>query len=188
MRGRAGRKGKDEIGETYLCCQKSDVEEVSELMEADIPNVESCLVPGKRGINRYYDPSCLPRIHISIPRSRLTEAIRALLEVVATRLATCDDSVNDYMKKTLLYHSIDSEELASVISSTLDDLSKNGLVKTDGITYEATTLGMHNLGVLLLPRPNSLGNLDLFFLRPAFPSFLNRILSPMGCSSDFALF
>jgi hypothetical protein len=55
MRGRAGRKGKDEIGETYLCCTKGDLEEVSELMEADIPNVESCLVPGKRGINRYYD-------------------------------------------------------------------------------------------------------------------------------------
>lgn len=54
MRGRTGRKGKDEIGETYLCCQKSDLEAVAELMEAkaDIPNVESCLLPGKRGIKR----------------------------------------------------------------------------------------------------------------------------------------
>lgn len=52
MRGRAGRKGKDEIGETYLCCQKSDLEAVAELMEAEIPSVESCLVPGKRGIKR----------------------------------------------------------------------------------------------------------------------------------------
>jgi len=70
MRGRAGRKGKDEIGETYLCCQKSDLEEVSELMEADIPNVESCLVPGKRGIKRYYDfPGSLPGTHVSIYKS-----------------------------------------------------------------------------------------------------------------------
>jgi replicative superfamily II helicase len=53
MRGRAGRKGKDEIGETYLCCQKADLEAVAELMEADILSVESCLVPGKRGIKRY---------------------------------------------------------------------------------------------------------------------------------------
>lgn len=53
MRGRAGRKGKDEIGETYLCCQKSDLEAVAELMGAEIPSVESCLVPGKRGIKRY---------------------------------------------------------------------------------------------------------------------------------------
>lgn len=52
MKGRAGRKGKDEIGETYLCCNNGDIEEVSELMEADIPPLESCLLPGKRGINR----------------------------------------------------------------------------------------------------------------------------------------
>jgi hypothetical protein len=55
MRGRAGRKGKDEVGETYLCCQKSDLEGVAELMEADIPSVESSLMPGKRGIKR-----CIP--------------------------------------------------------------------------------------------------------------------------------
>lgn len=53
MKGRAGRKGKDEIGESYLCCQKSDIEAVAELMEADLPKIESCLVPGKRGIKRY---------------------------------------------------------------------------------------------------------------------------------------
>lgn len=53
MRGRAGRKGKDEIGETYLCCEKRDLEAVAELMEAELPSVESCLVPGKRGIKRY---------------------------------------------------------------------------------------------------------------------------------------
>ncbi|TVY20266.1 Helicase and polymerase-containing protein TEBICHI [Lachnellula arida] len=118
MRGRAGRKGKDEIGETYLCCKKSDLEAVAELMEADIPNVESCLLPGKRGIKR------------------------ALLEVIAIKLATCDESVNDYMRKTLLYHSVDSEELGVTISSTLDDLSETGLVQIiDGSTYAATTLG-----------------------------------------------
>lgn len=52
MRGRAGRKGKDEIGETYLCCQKGDLEAVAMLMEAEMPNIASCLVPGKQGIKR----------------------------------------------------------------------------------------------------------------------------------------
>lgn len=52
MRGRAGRKGKDEIGETYLCCQKSDLEAVAELMDADMPAVQSCLSEEKRGIER----------------------------------------------------------------------------------------------------------------------------------------
>lgn len=53
MRGRAGRKGKDEIGETYICCQKTDITAVSELMEADLPDVTSCLSHEKRGIERY---------------------------------------------------------------------------------------------------------------------------------------
>ncbi len=64
MRGRAGRKGKDEIGESYLCCQKADLEEVAQLLEADLPMVESSLTPEKRGIKR------------------------ALLEVITVRLAT----------------------------------------------------------------------------------------------------
>jgi DNA polymerase theta len=53
MRGRAGRKGKDEVGETYLCCQKSDLEAVAQLLDAEIPYAESCLLPEKRGIKRY---------------------------------------------------------------------------------------------------------------------------------------
>jgi replicative superfamily II helicase len=39
MRGRACHKGKDEVGETYLCCQKKDFEAVVELLEAELPQV-----------------------------------------------------------------------------------------------------------------------------------------------------
>lgn len=52
MRGRAGRKGKDEVGETYLCCSEADVEEVAQLLETELPKVESSLTPEKRGIKR----------------------------------------------------------------------------------------------------------------------------------------
>ena len=52
MRGRAGRKGKDERGESYLCCEKADLEEVTQLLEAELPIVESSLTPEKRGIKR----------------------------------------------------------------------------------------------------------------------------------------
>ena len=52
MRGRAGRKGKDEVGESYVCCDKRDLEDVEELLAADIPPVTSPLGPGKRGIKR----------------------------------------------------------------------------------------------------------------------------------------
>ncbi|KAK0119000.1 hypothetical protein ONS96_012073 [Cadophora gregata f. sp. sojae] len=118
MRGRAGRKGKDEIGETYLCCQKSDLEDVAELMEAELPSVESCLVPDKRGIKR------------------------ALLEVIATKLASDDESIDDYMKKTLLYHSMDHEELAKMVESTMQDLEGDQLVqRTNESGFKATLLG-----------------------------------------------
>lgn len=53
MRGRAGRKGKDEVGESYLCCNAMDAEYVSQLLETDLPEVESSLTTEKRGIKRY---------------------------------------------------------------------------------------------------------------------------------------
>ncbi len=52
MRGRAGRKGKDDVGESFLCCEKADLEEVVQLLEADLPAVESSLTPEKRGLKR----------------------------------------------------------------------------------------------------------------------------------------
>ncbi|KAB8299282.1 hypothetical protein EYC80_001362 [Monilinia laxa] len=128
MRGRAGRKGKDEIGETYLCCQKSDLEAVAELLEAEIPSVESCLVPGKRGIKR------------------------ALLEVIATKLATSRESIDDYVKKTLLYHTIDKGELTSMVAATLEDLLENKLIEqTQLYSYEATRLGQAVVASSLAP-------------------------------------
>jgi DNA polymerase theta len=48
-KGRAGRKGKDGIGKTYLCCQQTDLEAPVELIEAELP---SSLAPEKRGIER----------------------------------------------------------------------------------------------------------------------------------------
>ena len=52
MRGRAGRKGKDEVGQTYLCCQENDVIEAARLIQAELPMVLSNLTPEKRGIKR----------------------------------------------------------------------------------------------------------------------------------------
>ncbi|KAH8591327.1 P-loop containing nucleoside triphosphate hydrolase protein [Bisporella sp. PMI_857] len=125
MRGRAGRKGKDEIGETYHCCQKSDLEDVTELMEAEIPDVKSSLLPGKKGIKR------------------------ALLEVIATKLATTTDSVGDYIKKTLLHCSAQDKEdlsinpydLEEMVKSTLRDLEETSMIKKNGLELEATLLG-----------------------------------------------
>lgn len=52
MRGRAGRKGKDEVGETYLCCRKEELEQVVDLMNAELPQVASSLNTDKQRIKR----------------------------------------------------------------------------------------------------------------------------------------
>lgn len=52
MRGRAGRKGKDEVGESYLCCKKDRVGEATQILGAELPVVESSMTPEKRGIKR----------------------------------------------------------------------------------------------------------------------------------------
>jgi DNA polymerase theta len=60
MCGRAGRKGKDDTGETYLICIKADLEAVCDLLDADMPAIESCLAPEKRGLKRYCTHSKAP--------------------------------------------------------------------------------------------------------------------------------
>lgn len=40
-----GGKGKMRLA-TYLCCPKTDLEEVVELIRAEIPGVTSCFLPG----------------------------------------------------------------------------------------------------------------------------------------------
>lgn len=128
MRGRAGRKGKDEIGESYLCCQKADLEEVAQLLEADLPMVESSLTPEKRGIKR------------------------ALLEVITTRLATHMAAIQEYVQKTLLYHNMDSASLDTMVSKTLDELVEYGLVTVDSFgSYEATLISQATVASYLTP-------------------------------------
>lgn len=118
MRGRAERKGKDEIGETYLCCRKSDLEDVVELMNADLPQVSSGLTTDKHRIQR------------------------ALLEVVSIRLANSRDSINDYMRKTLLNLSSPPDLIHDHVESSLQDLLKMGFIQCDNFeSYVATQLG-----------------------------------------------
>jgi DNA polymerase theta len=144
MKGRAGRKGKDEIGETYLCCQKADIEEVSELIEADIPPLRSCLLPEKRGVKRYSTSYAWVSQYIA-------DMGRALLEIIATKLATSLEAVGEYIKKTLLYHLMDRRELIDMVNVTLQDLEETGLVTNDGTILEATLLGQAIVASSLTP-------------------------------------
>jgi replicative superfamily II helicase len=118
MRGRAGRKGKDEVGETYLCCRKTDLDEVVDLMHAELPLITSCL---------------------SMDRCRMQ---RALLEAIAIRLATSQEALDEYVRNTLFYHSDGEAAAFAQVKGTLTDLiSMQLIVKDQFSAYHATKLG-----------------------------------------------
>lgn len=118
MRGRAGRKGKDEVGETYLCCSPKDLEDVVDLMEADLPQVSSSLTTDKQRIQR------------------------ALLEAIAVRLATSRDSLDEFVRNTLLYHDRDVAETNEIVEASLSDLQARGFISVDQYcNFQATQLG-----------------------------------------------
>ncbi|KAJ6000442.1 Helicase C-terminal [Penicillium waksmanii] len=118
MCGRAGRKGKDSSGETYLICVKADLEAVCDLLDADMPAIASCLVPEKRGLKR------------------------ALLEAVATGLVSGFEAIKEYVRCTLLYLSLDKKLVYSIMDSALQELINEGLLLLkDDESYGATLLG-----------------------------------------------
>ncbi|AEO66042.1 uncharacterized protein THITE_2065919 [Thermothielavioides terrestris NRRL 8126] len=118
MRGRAGRKGKDEVGETYLCCRQNDLEDVVDLMHADLPQISSCLISDQRRIRR------------------------ALLEVIAIRLATSRESLDDYVSKTMLALSAEPDSIRQSIETGIDELRKMEFItRGDDGSFHATRLG-----------------------------------------------
>ncbi|KAJ9164888.1 p-loop containing nucleoside triphosphate hydrolase protein [Coniochaeta hoffmannii] len=118
MRGRAGRKGKDEVGETYLCCHRRDLESVVDLMHAELPQISSCLISDKRRVQR------------------------AILEAIAIRLATSQDTLDDYISKTMLSYSAEAESIQRNVRDSLADLEAMGFIAVDEFsTYHATRLG-----------------------------------------------
>lgn len=118
MRGRAGRKGKDEIGETYLCCRKTDLEDVVDLMSAELPQLSSGLTTDKHRIQR------------------------ALLETIVIRLANSRDSIDEYLQKSLLSLSVDPDIISGHVDSNLEDLTSMGFIEADSsYQYTATQLG-----------------------------------------------
>lgn len=127
MRGRAGRKGKDEVGETYLCCVKADLEDVAEMLEAEIPPVTSCLTPEKRGIKR------------------------SILEVIATRLANSRSSLEDYVGSSLLWQTHDHNYVLGILDSALKDLARDRLIHKTASSYEPTQVGCAIVASALTP-------------------------------------
>ncbi|PHH83632.1 hypothetical protein CDD82_6078 [Ophiocordyceps australis] len=118
MRGRAGRPGKCPVGETYLCCRQSDLDQVLELMQAEMPAISSCLSTDNRRVQR------------------------ALLEAISTRLASSQESIDDYFAKSLLRHSHGRQFVKECTQSSSDEVQRMGLATCDSSGHwTATQLG-----------------------------------------------
>ena len=157
MRGRAGRKGKDEIGETYLCCRKSDLEDVVELMRADLPHISSSLTTDKHRIQR------------------------ALLEAVSIRLINSRESISDYIRKTLLNLSGESDMIRERVESSLQDLLKMEFIQCDDSeSFVATQLGKAVVASSLEPEDGAFVHREL---QRALQAFV--MVSPLKFFSSF---
>ena len=147
MRGRAGRKGKDEVGETFLCCQKIELEPVAELLEAEIPAVMSCLTPEKRGIKR------------------------AILEVISTRMISTYEGLQEYAQNSLLWHTASNHKLVlDMLDAAIIYLIKDKLIEvTEFDSYAPTALGNAIVASGLTPEDGLFVHADL---RQALSSFV----------------
>jgi replicative superfamily II helicase len=103
MKGRAGRKGKDTCGESYLCYSKSDEEYVLRMVKDEMPTIESRLGSETWGFER------------------------ALLEAVSANLATSQTAIETYATFTLYRPNKETLERAESF------LLENGLLeRVDG--------------------------------------------------------
>lgn len=78
---------------------------------------------------------------------------RAFLEVIAIRLATHEDAIQDYAHTTLLYHTTDKTTLDTLTSRTIADLIEQNLISkaVDDDCYIATPLGQAIVAASLTP-------------------------------------
>lgn len=75
-----------------------------------------------------------------------------MLEIIATKLATSEESTDHYIKNTLLYHTIDHDELTSMVKETVEELETSELItKGSDTEYSATLLGQAIVASSLTP-------------------------------------
>ena len=91
MKGRAGRKGKDTYGESFLVYGKFDEEGVQKMVTGELPEIGSHLGRESKGFER------------------------ALLEAVCANLATSQTAIETYAEWTLFSHQPEYHFHAEVI-------------------------------------------------------------------------
>lgn len=100
------------------------------------------------------------------------------MEVITVRLATHIDAIQDYIQRTLLFHTMDRDALNIMVNSTMDDLIASGLVSlTSTGSFEATLLSQAIIASSLTPE-------DGIFLHGE----LNRALQAFVMDGDMHIF
>lgn len=133
MKGRAGRKGRDILGESIVFCTPKDLDRVRTLVKAELKPVFSCLTSERKGMKR------------------------ALLEVIRNGIVSVSSDVDKYVESTLLYFQSGStdNQLDEVIVKTMTDSIKflvNGqFIEADKGIYRPTKLGIATVSSSLSP-------------------------------------
>lgn len=63
------------------------------------------------------------------------------MEVIAIKLATSEESIHDYAKKTLLYHTTNEYDMQEAIKLAMGELQEMRLVDVAEDIFKATLLG-----------------------------------------------
>ena len=118
MKGRAGRKGIDILGESVLMCSKSDFLLVKDLLKAQTRPVHSCLKREMRGLKR------------------------AILDVICGKLVKSKEDVDRYLRFTLLSVQESEESCLEAKEEAMTFLVNNAMIMhSEDVEYSATKLG-----------------------------------------------
>ncbi|KAL7748703.1 hypothetical protein RI367_005856 [Sorochytrium milnesiophthora] len=117
MKGRAGRKGQDTMGESVLLCRDTEFNKVKELVHAELEPVRSCLVADRRGMKR------------------------ALLEVIAAGVVSSQDDIKRYAECTLLCAERTYEAVKETTDAALAYLTENEFIACAEGAIKPTKLG-----------------------------------------------
>jgi DNA polymerase theta len=107
---------------------------VCDLLDADMPAIESCLAPEKRGLKRY--------VSLLWPLIFYSHLGRALLEAIATGLVSGCDAIKEYVRCTLLCRTVDKKLAYAIMKSALQELVDEELIIfREDESYGSTPLG-----------------------------------------------
>lgn len=66
---------------------------------------------------------------------------RALLEVITVRLATHPIAIQEYVRRTLMFHTMEAQDLGLMVEKAIDQLIADGFIEVDNSgSYQATQL------------------------------------------------